>query len=344
MEKISVSDIQRIIGGQIIGDQKFLVSNISSVENIKDESIVFIRSKKYIPSSFPISILLIINERLLSYIKKLPRSVICVDNVDIAFLKLLKTLHPYSFPVGISDSAVLKKNVVFGENVYIGENVFVGENTVLEENVKIFPYTYIGNNVKIGKNTVIHPHVTILDNVQIGKDCIIQSGCVLGEEGFGYIKVDGKYEKIPQIGRLVIEDEVEIGALSVIDRGAIEDTVIKKGTKIDSLVKIAHNVIVGENNAITAQVGIAGSSKTGKNVIMGGQSGIADHITVGDNVIIAADSGVISDLSSGSFVSGSPAIDHMKEYKAKALMYKLPEIVNEIRELKKEIKKMKEKK
>jgi len=199
------------------------------------------------------------------------------------------------------------------------------------------PKAQISKHAVISEGTILMHHSIVNADVKIGKNCIIQSGSVLGSSGFGYIRKKDGYEKISQIGNLIIEDNVEIGSLVAIDRGTIDDTLIKKGTKIDSLVKIAHNVVVGQNNIITSQVGIAGSSQTGDNVIMGGQSGVADHVTIGDNVIIAADAGVISDLPSGAFVSGSPAINHKREYKAKALMYKLPEMVDEVKKLKKEL-------
>ncbi len=343
MKKRSVREIQAIIGGEIIGDQDFLVSNISPIENIKEESIVIIKSKKYISTSLPKDILLITSSKLFSKIRSLPRAVIKVEDVEASMIKLLEAFYPVNYPKGISKSAVLSDDIVLGKEIYIGDTVVIGKRCVIEDNVKIFPGVYIGKEVHIGENTIIYPHVIILDNVFIGKNCVIQAGSVLGGDGFGYAKIEGKYKKIPQVGKLIIKDEVEIGPLCVIDRGALKDTVIEKGVKIDALVKIAHNVVIGENSIITAQVGIAGSSNLGKNVIMGGQAGISDHITVGDNVVIAADSGVISNIPSNSFVSGSPAIDHIKEYKAKALMYKLPEIVKTLKKLEKDLSSLKEK-
>ncbi len=339
--KKTAKEIHELIGGEIIGDQNFVVSNVSSLEDIKEGSILFIKSKKYIPSFIPQDVLLIVPKKLAPYISFSPKAKIYVDNIEESFLKILTEFYPVSHPIGISETAKIGKNVTFGNNIYIGEWVTIGDNTVVGDNVKLYTGTYIGKNVKIGKNTIIYPYVVILDNVQIGNDCIIQSGTVLGGYGFGYTKLEGIYKRIPQIGGLIIEDRVEIGPLCVIDRGAIENTTIKRGTKIDSLVKIAHNVVIGENSIITAQVGIAGSTKLGKNVMMGGQSGIADHIKVGDNVIIAADAGVISDIPSGSFVSGSPAIDHRQEYKAKAIMYKLPELLKELRKIEKELQSLK---
>lgn len=337
MIKRSAKEIQKLIGGRIIGEEDILVSSISSLKKIKEESVVFIKSKKFLNLDLPYNLLLIIPCKFLDLLDPFPKTVICVEDIEEAFAKLLKEFHPPSFPIGISEKAVIKENVKLGEEVYIGELVIIESDVRIGRGVKIFPGSYIGHKVEIDENTVIYPNVTILDNVKIGKNCIIQSGSVLGSSGFGYIRKKDGYEKISQIGSLIIEDNVEIGSLVAIDRGTIDDTLIKKGTKIDSLVKIAHNVVVGQNNIITSQVGIAGSSQTGDNVIMGGQSGVADHVTIGDNVIIAADAGVISDLPSGAFVSGSPAINHKREYKAKALMYKLPEMVDEVKKLKKEL-------
>ncbi len=339
--KKTVKEIHKLIGGEIIGDQNFVVSNISSLENIKKGSILFIKSKKYIPSYIPQDILLVTSKKLSPFISFSTKARIYVDNVEESFLKILTEFYPLKHPTGISSTAMLGKNITLGKNVYIGEWVKVEDNVVIGDNVKIYPGSYIGKNVKIGQDTVVYPHVVILDGVQIGDHCLIQASTVLGGYGFGYTKLNDIYKRIPQIGGLIIEDYVEIGPLCVIDRGAIEDTIIKRGTKIDALVKIAHNVVIGENSIITAQVGIAGSTKLGRNVIMGGQSGIADHITVGDDVVIAADSGVVSDIPSGSFVSGSPAVDHIKDYKSKAVMYKLPEFARTLKKIEKELEEVK---
>ncbi len=337
----TVKEIYKLIGGEIIGDQDFVVSNISSLEDIKKGSILFIKSKKHIPSHIPQDILLVTSKKLSPIISFSTKARICVDNVEESFLKVLAELYPLRHPTGISNTAILGQNVILGKNVYVGEWVKIEDDVIIGDDVKVYTGSYIGKNVKVGQDTVIYPHVVILDGVQIGSHCFIQSGTVLGGYGFGYAKLNDMYKRIPQIGGLVIEDYVEIGPLCVIDRGAIEDTIIKRGTKIDALVKIAHNVIIGENSIITAQVGIAGSTKLGKNVIMGGQSGIADHVVVGDNVIIAADSGVISDIPSGSFVSGSPAVDHIKDYKSKAIMYKLPQLARTLRKIEKELEELK---
>ncbi len=341
MQKRSVYQINNIVKGEIVGDQDLLVSNISSIEAPKENSIVFLKTKKYAKFPLPYNVLLITTKELSPYIASKPQSIIYTEDLDKAMIDILNEFYPPISYVGISDSAILKEDVQLGEDVYIGENVVVEKGALLGDKVKIFPDVYIGRDVHIGDGTIIHPRAVILDEVEIGKNCVIQSGAVLGEDGFGFSEVGGRYVRIPQVGRLIIEDEVEIGALSVIDRGALNDTIIKKGTKIDALVKIAHNVVLGENNIITAQVGIAGSSKTGNNVKMGGQSGIADHISVGDDVIIAADSGVISDIPSGTVVSGSPAVEHMKDYRAKFFMYQLPDLAKRIKKIEKELEKIK---
>ncbi len=337
MQKRSVYQINNIVKGEIVGDQNFLVSNISSIEDPRENSIVFLRAKKYAKFPLPYNILLITTKKLSSYINSKPKSIIYTEDLDKAIINILNEFYPPRSYIGISEKAILKEDVQLGKDIYIGDNVIIESGVILGDKVKIFPGVYVGRNVHIGDGTVIHPRAVILDKVKIGKNCIIQSGAVLGEDGFGFSEVDGRYVRIPQVGKLIIEDNVEIGALSVIDRGALSNTVIKKGTKIDALVKIAHNVVLGENNIITAQVGIAGSSKTGNNVKMGGQSGIADHISVGDNVVIAADSGVISDIPSGAIVSGSPAVDHMKDYRAKFFMYQLPDLVKKIKKIEKEL-------
>ena len=220
-----------------------------------------------------------------------------------------------------------------GENVDIAPNVYIGHDVVIGNNVKIFPNVTIGEGVKIGDGTVIYSNVTIREFVEIGKNCVIQPGAVIGSDGFGFVKVNGNNTKIDQIGTVIVEDEVEIGANTTIDRGAIGDTIIKKYTKIDNLVQIAHNDIIGENCLIISQVGIAGSTIVGNNVTLAGQVGVAGHLEIGDNTMIGAQSGVPGNVEANKILSGHPLVDHREDMKIRVAMKKLPELLKRVKAL-----------
>lgn len=239
---------------------------------------------------------------------------------------------------GIHPTAVISKSAKIGADAAIGAHCSVGDDAAIGDGTILFPLVTIYPRVKIGERSVIHSGASIREDVRIGNRVIIHSGAVIGSDGFGYLKAeDGSHVKIPQKGTVVIEDDVEIGANSTIDRAALGETIIRGGTKIDNLVMIAHNVEIGENGILAAQVGIAGSSKVGKNAILMGQVGIADHVTVGDSVIIAAKSGVTKDIPSGSFVSGSPHLDVRDWRKVWALMPQMYDIVKDFKKLKKRV-------
>ncbi|MBF1208012.1 MAG: UDP-3-O-(3-hydroxymyristoyl)glucosamine N-acyltransferase, partial [Fusobacterium periodonticum] len=211
--------------------------------------------------------------------------------------------------------------------------VYIGHDVVIGNNVKIFPNVTIGEGVKIGEGTVIYSNVTIREFVEIGKNCVIQPGAVIGSDGFGFVKVNGNNTKIDQIGTVIVEDEVEIGANTTIDRGAIGDTIIKKYTKIDNLVQIAHNDIIGENCLIISQVGIAGSTIVGNNVTLAGQVGVAGHLEIGDNTMIGAQSGVPGNVEANKILSGHPLVDHREDMKIRVAMKKLPELLKRVKAL-----------
>ena len=220
-----------------------------------------------------------------------------------------------------------------GDNVDIASNVYIGHDVVIGNNVKIFPNVTIGEGAIIGEGTVIYSNVSIREFVEIGKNCVIQPGAVIGSDGFGFVKVNGNNTKIDQIGTVIIEDEVEIGANTTIDRGAIGDTIIKKYTKIDNLVQIAHNDIIGENCLIISQVGIAGSTIIGNNVTLAGQVGVAGHLEIGDNTMIGAQSGIAGNVKANKILSGHPLVDHREDMKIRVAMKKLPELLKRVKAL-----------
>jgi UDP-3-O-[3-hydroxymyristoyl] glucosamine N-acyltransferase len=251
-----------------------------------------------------------------------------VKNPRLAMLKILKEFASvYEPPKGIHPSVVAGKDVQIGKGVSIQAFVTLGDHVSVGDNVILFPGVYIGNNCSIGEGSIIYPSVTLYPHSKVGKRVIIHSGAVIGSDGFGYVPKDEGYEKVPQIGSVVIEDDVEIGANATIDRGAIGATTVKKGTKIDNLVHIAHNCVIGEHCAIAGQAGFSGGVTLKDRVQVGGQSGFSGHITIGENSIIMGRSGVTKDIPPGSIVSGFPAQDHKKEMYLKALLRRLPELL-----------------
>lgn len=322
--------IAEIIGGTIEGDNNLKVKKLAPFYEATEEEMTFASDEKYLKNieATRAKVVLVPNiENLPSgkvYIKtnKNPRE--CMT-ILLEFFKR-KTRTPENV---IEHSNKINNTAKISPNCYIGFDVEIGEETI------IYPNSVIMEGVKIGKNCIIHPNVTIREFCIIGDNVILQPGAVIGSDGFGYINVGGKNKKLEQIGSVVIEDNVEIGANTCVDRGAIGDTIIKNGTKIDNLVHIAHNDIIGENCLIIAQVGISGSVKVGNNCIIAGQTGVAGHLNIGDNVIIAAKSGVISDVPSNSKVSGYPLMDHIDDLKSKVCITKLPQLVKRVEKLEK---------
>jgi UDP-3-O-[3-hydroxymyristoyl] glucosamine N-acyltransferase len=233
-------------------------------------------------------------------------------------------------PKGIHPTAVIGKEVILGKDVAVEPYVVIDDHAVIEDSTIIYMGVYVGHHTRIGKDCLIYPHVTIRERVTVGDRVIIHSGSVIGSDGFGFSTVKGAHHKIPQIGTVIIEDDVEIGANVTIDRARFDKTWIKKGTKIDNLVQIAHNVIIGENSVIVSQTGISGSTEIGNNVTLAGQSGIVGHITIGDNAVIAAQSGVTKSVPANTCVSGYPAKPHSKAKRINACLQRLPELFKSI--------------
>ena len=334
----SVAEISGHLGCTFSGDGKVRLRGFASLESAGPGDLVFITDEKYktrleksrasaavVPKDMDIKI------------EGLP--VIYAENPYLAFNKAVslffapvrpsKGIHPSSH---VSPSAKIGRGVTIGPLSYIGDEVEIGEDVV------IFPLAAVYPRARIGPGTILHSHVSIREDVVIGRRVIIHSGAVIGSDGFGYIQDEkGSHIKIPQAGRVIIEDDVEIGANTTIDRAALDSTVIKKGTKIDNLVMIAHNVSVGRHTILAAQTGIAGSSTIGDHVIAAGQVGIADHLNIGDKVVLAAKTGVSNSVPPGAMVSGSPHLDIRIWRKAWASIPKLYDLIKEFRRLKKRV-------
>ena len=326
-----LKDIADLTGGRIIGNSDVIISGVSGITEAKDGDITFITHRRNIPSLSSIKASAIIAKE---EIKGLSASILLVDNPKLTFAKVLEIFHKKPFrSQGISDKAIIGKNVKLGENISIYPHVYVSDNTVIGANTVIFPNVYIGESVLIGEETIVYPNVTIREGVRIGRRVIIHPGTVIGSDGFGYVTDDNKNYKIPQVGIVIIEDDVEIGSNVTIDRATTGSTVIGCGTKIDNLVQVAHNVKLGKNCIIVGQAGISGSVEIGDSTVIGGQTGIKDHIKIGNRVLISSKTGVTHDIPDGQIISGYPSIPHKQWLRAQTIYSKLPEYIKRLNEL-----------
>ena len=326
-----LKDIADLTGGRIIGNSDVIISGVSGITEAKDGDITFITHRRNIPSLSSIKASAIIAKE---EIKGLSASILLVDNPKLTFAKVLEIFHKKPFrSQGISDKAIIGKNVKLGENISIYPHVYVSDNTVIGANTVIFPNVYIGESVIIGDDTIVYPNVTIREGVRIGRRVIIHPGTVIGSDGFGYVTDDNKHYKIPQVGIVIIEDDVEIGSNVTIDRATTGSTVIGCGTKIDNLVQVAHNVKLGKNCIIVGQAGISGSVEIGDSTVIGGQTGIKDHIKIGNRVLISSKTGVTHNIPDGQIISGYPSIPHKQWLRAQTIYSKLPEYIKRLNEL-----------
>lgn len=327
----TLKHLSGIVDGKIIGNPDLVISGVSGIREAKEGDITFVANPKYLPElkSTRASAVIISKEIEGSDITQL-----LVDRPYYAFARIMNHLYQkVPSPKGVSSNAFICEGVRLGKDVSIYPLVYIGEDAEIGDNTIIYPGCYIGERAKIGEQTMIYPNVTIREDVSIGKSVIIHSGSVIGSDGFGYATHEGRHYKIPQIGTVSIEDDVEIGANVTVDRAAMGKTVIKRGTKIDNLVQVAHNVVVGENCLLAAQAGIAGSAELGDHVTLAGQVGVVGHIKIGENVMAGAQSGISKGIKPGQIVSGSPAIPHREWLKAQSTFPDLPEMRRRIREL-----------
>ncbi len=334
--KRTLKEIAQLIGGEVVGDANVVITGICGIKEAEEGDITFLANPKYLPLMHHTQASAIITSR---DIKESPRPMIRTENPSLAFAKMVGLMAPNEIrhPKGIHPTAIIGKDVVLGKEVAIEPYVVIDDHAVIGDRTVLYMGVYVGHHAKIGEDSLIYPHVTIRERVEIGNRVIIHSGTVIGSDGFGFSTVKGVHHKIPQIGTVVIEDDVEIGANVTIDRARFDKTLIKKGTKIDNLVQIAHNVVVGEHSVIVAQTGISGSTEIGNNVILAGQSGIVGHISIGDNAVIAAQAGVTKSVPPNSCVSGYPAKPHREAKRINACVQRLPELVKTITKLQKRI-------
>lgn len=341
--KFSARQISEILEGTIEGNPDVEVSSVSKIEEGKNGSISFLANPKYADYIYDTdaSIVILNKDFKLQQKVKDNLTLIRVEDAYACFGQLLEMYNQVkNDKIGISKQAAIAESANIGKDVYIGDFVSIGENTTIGDGVKIFPNTTIGDNSNIGDKTTIFSGCSIYSETQIGKDCILHAGVRLGADGFGFApNSENNYKKVAQIGNVIIEDHVEIGSNTSIDRATLGSTIIRKGVKLDNLIQIAHNVEIGENTVVAAQCGIAGSTKIGKNCMIGGQVGIVGHIKIADGVKIAAQSGIGNSIENeNAIVQGSPAIP-IGDFKRSYVMFrKLPEMAVQIKNLEKEIK------
>ena len=343
--KFTANQIAEILEGEIVGDALVEVSTLSKIEEGKEGSLTFLSNPKYTPYIYDTEASVVVVNKSFEPEKSVSATLLKVEDAYKAFTQLLEFYNQIKLSkTGIENPSFISKTAVVGENPYIGAFVYIGENVKLGDNVKIYPNSYIGDNVTIDDNSIVFSGVRIYSDTKIGKNCMINSGSVLGADGFGFVpNEEGVYKKVPQIGNVILEDNVDIGAATTIDRATLGSTIIRKGVKLDNHIQVAHNVDIGENTVIASQTGIAGSTKIGKGCQIGGQVGIVGHITIGDNVRIQAQSGIGRSLKDGETVQGSPALGYSDYNKSYVYFKNLPKIAKQIRELEKELKALKEK-
>ena len=337
----NLEKIAEQVKGAVIGDKKSLIKGINSLDNAQEGDIAFFYDMRYKEQALATrATALVVSEAIDGF----SGGQILVENPKLAYARLAALFAP-PVPVfqGISRDAVVEETAVTGKEVSVYPMVYVGKNAVIGDNVILFPGVFIGDNVKVGNNSVLHANVSVARDCIIGSNVVIHAGCAIGSDGFGYVRSEEGNVKVPQLGNVRIDDDVEIGANTTIDRAAHGTTHIKKGVKIDNLVQIAHNVVIGEHSIVVALSGISGSVKVGKNVIIGGQVGIKDHITIGDWAQVGSAAGVHKSLAEGEAVLGNPEMPPRQWMETRALIRKLPEMNKRIKTLEKKLKVLEEK-
>ncbi|MGG5577720.1 UDP-3-O-(3-hydroxymyristoyl)glucosamine N-acyltransferase [Myroides sp. C15-4] len=336
--KITAEQIASVLGGEVVGNPQEEVSTLAKIEEGAKGAISFLANPKYVHYIYTTKASVVIVNKTFEPEHEVEATLIKVDDAYKAFSKLLEYYNQVKLmKSGIEQPSVISEGATYGADLYLGSFCYVGKNTKIGDNVKIYPNTFIGDNVVIGDNTVLFAGVRVYSESVIGAGCTLHAGTIIGSDGFGFApNGDGTYSKVPQIGNVIIEDNVEIGAATTIDRATLGSTIIRKGVKLDNQIQIAHNVEIGENTVIASQTGVAGSTKIGKNCMIGGQVGIVGHLTIGDNVKIQAQSGVTKNLESNIAVQGSPAIGHTDFLKSYSHFRNLPKIVDDLEELKNE--------
>lgn len=338
----TAKQIADFLNGEVIGNQNAIVSSFSKIEEGKPGTLTFLGNPKYTSFIYETAadIVLVNNDFLPD--KPINATLIKVPNAYAALASLMAMVEQQK-PVkkGVAALAFVSASAHTGEEIYVGEFAYIGEQARIGNNCKIYPQVYVGDNVQLGDNCILYPGVKIYHDCVIGNNCIVHAGAVIGADGFGFSKQEEIYRKIPQMGNVIIEDDVEVGANTTIDRAVMGSTIIRRGVKLDNLIQIAHNCEVGENTVMAAQVGIAGSTKIEESCVLGGQVGIGGHITIGKNSQIGAQSGIISNTKEGSELMGSPAFPVKGFFKSSVIVPKLPDMYRKLNAMEKELAELK---
>lgn len=328
---VMLSELARAIGGQVTGAADTIISGVSSLEQAQPGDLAYVEGERFVKAALGSKAAAFVVAQSLA---DLPRPQLVIANPKYAFARLVQQFFTAPYKArGVAQQITQGTGVQIGPDVSIWPFVTLGDRVRIGARVTLYPGVFIGDDSVVEDDSLLYPNVTVRERCTIGKRVIVHSGTVVGSDGFGYVQQEGRHHKIPQIGTVVIEDDVELGANVTVDRATFGRTLIKRGAKVDNLVQIAHNVTVGEHNILVAQVGIAGSTTLGSHVVVGGQAGLADHIQIGDQVMIAARSGVNRSLTGNQIVSGTPAMPHEISIKAQAVVPRLPELRQQVREL-----------
>jgi UDP-3-O-[3-hydroxymyristoyl] glucosamine N-acyltransferase len=341
--KFTANQIAEILEGVVIGNPEEEVSKLAKIEEGVKGSLTFLSNDKYTPYIYSTEASIVIVNESFHSDKEIAATLIKVKDAYKAFSTLLAFYNEVkNNKTGIESPSFVSDSASLGINIYLGAFAYVGNNVKIADDVKIFPNTYIGDNVVIGEGTTVFSGAKLYSETEVGKNCKIHAGAVLGADGFGFAPNDkGEYDTIPQIGNVIIEDNVDIGANTTIDRATLGSTIIRKGVKLDNMVQIAHNVVVGSNTVIAGLTAVGGSAKIGRNCMIGGQVAIAGHINVGDNVKVQGNSGVAGSIKANEVIKGTPAYNVTKFNRSYVHFKKLPDHVSRIAELEKEVKALK---
>lgn len=340
--EFTAQQIAELIKGRVEGDKDAKVSSFAKIEEGHEGAISFLSNKKYLHYIYETKSSVVLVDESLALDRNVNCTLIRVKSAYEAvaqLLQLYESMKPRK--MGISDLAFIDPTAAIGEDCYIGPFAYVGPKCVIGDNSIIHPHAALGDNVIVGKNTEIHSNAVIYHDCKVGNRCILHAGCVIGADGFGFAPSENGYDKIPQIGIVTIEDDVEIGANTCVDRSTMGSTFIRNGVKLDNLVQIAHNTDIGANTVMSSQVGVAGSTKVGEWCMFGGQVGISGHITIGNKVMLGAQSGVPGSIKDGQQLIGTPPMEMRSYFKSQAIFRRLPEMYNEINKLRKEIEELK---
>jgi UDP-3-O-[3-hydroxymyristoyl] glucosamine N-acyltransferase len=344
--EFTAATIAGFLKGEIEGNPEIKVNTVAKIEDGKDGALSFLSNPKYEHYIYTTKSSVVLVNKSFVPSSKVEATLIRVENAYEAFASLL-SLVDQAKPKkrGIHPAAIIEPSAKTGSDVYIGPFVYIGENCIVGDECSVYPHVYVGDNAKVGKNCILYPGVKIYHDCVVGENCIIHAGTVIGSDGFGFAPQEGhQYMKIPQLGNVVIEDNVEIGANVAIDRATMGSTILRRGVKLDNLIQIGHNVEVGENTVMAAESGIAGSTKVGKNCMVGGQVAINGHIKVADGTKVGAQSGVLGDVKEENTVLlGTPAIELKQFLRSSVIFKKLPEMKTKIDALEKEIDSLKKK-